>query len=314
MRFWTPRAVLVVAAAGAFALATSTSAAELITFTIKFPPGQIDHQTTNMHTEQTFSGDAFPAPIKHTTKMSVKTTFKGIKSDAAGSQVELDYDSVKMSMSNLGHDASDELDKTLAAIVGSKVTLHFTPAGKADKVEGIDAMVAKFPQGPQRAAVEQFLNDERIKDTINLMTGLLLPSKPVNVGDTWDTDVSCKFATLNVMLKSRVTLVSIDERDGHKIAKLEFTGKGKLDAAPGAGAPKMNVEQFDQDGKAEFDLTRGWITSQVIDQHLKGDVSVNVNGPKPFTTKFEMTMKGTSTITAEKPEAATSAKQDPAKK
>ncbi len=303
MRFWTPLAVLMFAAFTMLAPAAPTIAAEPVTFAIKFPAGEIDHQTNSIEMDQTISSALLPAPKKQSMKMSAKTTFKPIKSDSAGSDVEVTYDSVKLSGSMLPQAASDELDKTLAAFVGQKITLHFTPEGKVDKVEGVDAIVAKVPAGGGQAAVKQFLSDDRIKDQYNVAIAQILPTKPVNIGDSWETEISHKMSAVEVKIKSQVKLVGIDERDGHKIAKLEFTGKGKLEAAIAAGAPKLNFDQLDQSGTAEFDLTRGWLTSQTVDQRSKGDVKITGPGNTPIALKIEQWVKGTTTLTTAKADA-----------
>jgi hypothetical protein len=303
MKFWTLCAVLAIAAAGAFAPATSALAAEPIAFTLKFPPGQIDRQTNSMEMDQTVSSDVLPAPQKQSMKMSAKTTLKQIKSDATGSLVEVTYDGVKMSGSMFAQAASDALDKTLAAFVGEKITLHFTPKGKVDKVDGIDAIVAKLPAGAGQAAIKQFLNEDRIKEQYNVAAAQVMPTKPVSIGDTWETDVSHNLSAVEVKIKSQVKFVGIDEREGHKIAKLEFSGKGTLQGALAPGAPKMNFDQLGQTGTAEFDLTRGWLTSQIVDQHMKGDMKLNI-GANPVSMKIDQTVKATTTLTAAKPETA----------
>lgn len=303
MRFWMLPALLAIVVAGAFASAGPTSAAEPIAFTIKFPPGQIDHQTVSMDMDQTISSPLLPAPKKQTMKMTAKTTLKQVKSDASGSTVEVTYDSVKLSGSMLGQAASDELDKTLSAFVGEKITLHFAPNGKADKVDGVDTIVNKLPAGVGQTAIKQFLSDDRIKDQFNSGIEQILPTKPVSVGDTWETDISHKVSAVEVKIKSEVKFVGLDEVDGHKLAKLEFTGKGKLEVAGAAGTPKFNVQQFDQNGTAEFDLTRGWISLQKVDQHMVGDVNLNI-GPNPASMKIDQAVKVTSTLTPAKPEEA----------
>jgi hypothetical protein len=301
-----PIAVLMLAATAMLAPAAPVSAAEPITFAIKFPAGEVDHQTNSIEMDQTISSPILPAPKKQSMKMSAKTTFKPIKTDAAGSEVEVTYDSVKLSGSMLPQAASDELDKTLAAFVGQKITLHFSPEGKVDKVDGVDAIVAKLPAGGGQAAVKQFLSDDRIKEQYNVATAQILPTKPVNIGDTWETEISHKMSAVEVKIKSQVKLVGVDDRDGHKIAKLEFSGKGKLEAAVAAGAPKLNFDQLDQSGTAEFDLTRGWLTSQIVDQRTKGDMKITGPGNTPIALKIEQTVKGSTTLTTGKADATTS--------
>lgn len=284
-KHWMLSIPALVVAAG---LAAGSASAEPITFQVKFPAGEVDNQTNTVEMDQSISGEFLPAPKSQSMKMVAKTTLKPIKSDASGSVVELTYDSMKLSGSTV-QTAEDEMDKTLSAFLGKKITLHYTPAGKVDKVEGVDAILAKLPPGAGQV-IKALLNEDRIKDEFNSGVQQLLPDKPVSVGDSWKTEITHQIGKTAVKIKSDVTLKSIENRDGHKIAKLEFTGKGDFDTSGLPGAARLSFDNLDQTGTAEFDLTRGWLTSQVVDQTMKGNMQLHL-GDKTVKMNLDQSIK-----------------------
>jgi hypothetical protein len=289
---------LVVFLSAAFGIGGSPAtlfAAEPIAFMVKFPVGEADRQTNSVDIDQTVSSDAIPTPQNISIKLSAKTLLKPIKSDATGSLVEVTYEGVKMSESVAR--VSGELDKALATIVGQKITLHFTPAGRVDKVEGVDAIVAKLPAGEQQAAAKRFLDAEHIKEEYNTPFEQLLPLKPVNIGDAWDTEISLKASIAEIKVKSHVKFAGIDERDGHKIARLEFTGTGALQPSAALTAHQSAVDRLAQNGTAQFDLTRGWLISESVDQQMKVTTQLKAPGGKSVSLKIDQTVKSRTTTT-----------------
>jgi hypothetical protein len=272
------------------------AAAEPVQFTIKFPPGEVDHQTSSMEMTQSASIEKLPVKRQQTMNMVAKTTLRQIKSDASGCTVELTYDGMQLTGSFF-QSVSDELDKTLAAFIGQKLTLHFDPAGLVDKVEGVDAITSKLPPGTARVAVKAFLSDERIKDEFKTGIEQLLPKKPVSVGDTWETEMSHKMGSVVVKIKSQVKFVALDQRDGHQIARLEFTGKGTVSSSATAVVPTVSFNDLEQNGTAEFDLTRGWLTSQAVEQTMKGEMHINRLGAAPVTLALDQAVKAKTTTT-----------------
>ncbi len=269
--------------------ATATAiAAESVTFQVKFPVGEVDHQTNTMEMDQTFSGQALPSPKSLSMKMVAETTLKPTKSDATGSTVELTYDSMKISGSMV-QTAPAEMDKTFSAFLGKKIMLHYTSAGLVDKVEGVDAIVGKLPPVTARL-IHGLLSEDHIKDEFNSGMVQLLPGKAAHVGDTWQTEISHNAGGVAMKIKCDVKLKGIEERDGHKIAQLEFTGKANFDANSLPALSSVSFDSLQQKGTAEFDLTRGWLTSQVFDQTMKGNMQIRV-GAKSINVDLDQSIK-----------------------
>jgi len=280
----------------------SVGAAEPIVIAVKFPPGQIDRQTTVMENEQIVSGTSKPAPEKQSWKSTTTTRLRGTSSDASGNSVELTYESIQIAIPNLGKTVSAEKERTLSAITGAKLMLHFTRAGKVDRVDGVDAILAKLP-ADSALELKPVLDGERIMALFNEEIETVLPTKPVKIGETWVTEVSRKTSGVNVRVTTHVTLAAVNEVGGHKIAKLKFTGKSEVEAGVGPSVPKVTFERYDQSGTSEFDITRGWFASHTVELHIKARAKINPE-TNPESIEVEQTYKYASKQTPVNPEAA----------
>ena len=288
----------------ALVLFVATATAAPVDLVLKFPPGQVDKFVMTMDMDQTITADALPAPQKQKIKMGMDMLLKVAESDDKGAKVEMTFDRMNMSMSMLGKEMSFDSAKDkpaadnplsgMAGIVGVKLTLHFTPAGKVDKVEGIDEMVKKLTAKPGNAIAGQMLkqamNEDQIKQTFNSGFAEALPGKAIEIGDTWESNVSQNVGGMAMKMKSQNKLVAVEEQGGHKIAKIEFTGDGKLEGAP-AGGPKLKLDQLKQKGTKLFDLDRGAFSQADTEQSMKG--SMSIPGPNG---DISMKMDQTATI------------------
>jgi hypothetical protein len=288
----------------ALVLVVATASAAPVNMALKFPAGQVDKFAMTMDMDQTISSDALPAPQKQKVKMGMDMLLKVLKSDDMGATVEMTFDRMSMSMSMLGKEMSFDSAKDkpaadnplsgMGAMVGVKLTLHFSPAGKVDKVEGIDEMVKKLSAQPNSAVAGQMLkqamSEDQIKQTFNVGFAETLPGKPVDIGDTWESNLSQTVNGMAMKMKSENKLVAVEDQGGHKIAKIEFSGDGKLEGAP-AGGPKVKMDQLTQKGTKLFDLDRGTFTQTDTEQKMKGSMTVP-------TAKGDVALKMDQTLTA----------------
>jgi hypothetical protein len=287
-------------------MTAAAASAEPVTMKLKFPAGQVDKLAMTMDLDMTISGDALPAPKKQTVKMGLDLTLKVTNSDDKGAVVELTYDRMSLQASVEGRDlkfdsaadmASGENPLSgLAAIVGGKLTLHFDADGKLAKVDGSDELAKKAAGATNGGLAVQLLqeqlNADRIKHMFNSRFADALPTKPVDVGGTWDSNSVQNVDGLNVKLTTTNKLLTIDEKAGHKIAKIEFTGSGTIDTAAG-GEPKLKVSELTAKGTNSFDLDRGFFSDSDTQQKLKGSIIRNKS-----TLNMDQTVNSKLTITS----------------
>src|SRR5260221_6765832 len=166
-----------------------------VNLAIKFPAGEVDKFAMTMDMDQTITSDALPAPQKQKVKMDLDVLLKVLESDDKGAKVEMTFDRMSISMSMFGQEMAFDSakDKPAASnplspigiIVGSKLTLHFAPGGKVDKVEGVDDVAKKLSAQPGAAGpgagqmLKQMMSEDQIKQTFNSGFAETLPGKPV---------------------------------------------------------------------------------------------------------------------------------------
>lgn len=287
---------------------TAPASAAPVSLTLKFPAGQVDKLSTTMDMDQTLTADILPAPQKQKIKMGMDMLLKVLSSDDNGATVEMAFDRMSMGMSMLGKDMSFDSEKDkpsadnplsgLGALVGVKLTVHFAKDGKVDKVEGIDEMKKKLAGDASNQVAAQILkqtmNEDQLKQTMNAAFAEAIPPKPVDKGDTWESNVTQNTGGMAVKMKAENKLVDIEEKGGHKIAKIEFTGEGKIEGAPG-GLSKLKADQLTQKGTRYFDIDRGAFTETDMEQTLKGSMTVPTpNGDTAI--KLDQTLSAKMTL------------------
>jgi Family of unknown function (DUF6263) len=257
-----------------------------VSLAIKFPAGQVDKFAMTMDMDQTITSDALPGPQKTSAKMGMDMLLKVLESDDKGAKVELTFDRMNIKMSMFGQEIAFDSAKdkpaasnplsAIGTIVGSKLTMHFTPGGKVDKVEGVDDVVKKLSAQPGAGAgqmLKQMMSEDQIKQMFNSGMAETLPGKPVDIGDIWESNVSANVNGMAMKMKSENKLVGVEEQGGHKIAKIEFSGDGKLEGAA-AGGPKVKMDTMTQKGTKLFDLDRGTFSQTDMEQTMKGSMTV----------------------------------------
>jgi hypothetical protein len=291
---------------GLVLLVASASAAP-VTMAIKFPPGRVQKMTTTMDMDQTMSGGPLPAAMKQKMKMGMDATLKVVSADNSGATVEVTYDQVRMSMSMAGKEMSfdsskdkasaDNLLSDVAGILGVKLTLRFGPDGIVNKVEGTDAMMKKLSTGPGGAIMAKSLSDSfgenQVKQMFNGSLAETLPKKPVAIGDQWESTSSQSMGGMKIKITADNKLKGVEDKNGHKIATIEFSGDGKIDGSAPGGVT-IKADQLTQKGTKQFDLDAGCFTQTDMEQQLKGEVTVP--GGAGAAMKIEQTVNAKSTF------------------
>jgi len=168
----------------------------------------------------------------------------------------------------------------LNAVRQAQFRIHFAPDHKLDKVTGMDEVwdkLAKALPGAQQLAqqMKQGMGDDAMKQMMNQSLTGFLPSKPVKPGESWKSDQSQNLPGLgNLKLTGTVTFVGVEDREGRKQAKLLWDGKGTLDGNFGQPGMSLKADSVEQKGVIWFDLDRGWLADQTIEQTLKGTMTI----------------------------------------
>ena len=162
---------------------------------LNFKPGTVLHtvleQDTNM--DMSMGGRAMNMVMKM--QMFTKYTVESLEEDVG--TISTEFTRVKMNMDNpmLGEIAYDSADENsdpgmlgaVADLVGAKTKMKLTKGGKMLGVEVPDSVGAEI----ERVGIDL---EQMFQQSV-----VVLPEKPVAIGDTWKTDIAMKLGQMGEM-------------------------------------------------------------------------------------------------------------------
>lgn len=251
-----------------------------------------------------------PAPMKQETNISQEFALAVLKDRPEGGQeVELEFLSQAMEMKMAGTTAMKFDSKTpvsptspenpamapMRKLIGLKLKYLTNAQGQMDKIEGVDAMLAKMTEDSPATAgmLKGMFNEEQMKQMIQ---SVQLPSKPVKLGESWPAKMDIPMAGMGRMtLDSTMTFKQMEQRDGRACAVLQQ--KGTISSSGGgavAGGPTIEMEKGDMEGTTWFDPAVGALIETKGQQKMK----MNVGAPNPGAPgeKINMAMDMNQTI------------------
>jgi Family of unknown function (DUF6263) len=282
------------------ALFAATARAEPVEFVAKFPAGQVCVQTSSDVSETVVTDSTSGESHKLTMKLFREAVVTVVRADKSGALVEGVYKTLAASISgpsgtNSYDSAKDQPDATplaqgMSPLVNAKVQFHYNPAGKVEKVEGYDAIWAAHPGTKEKNPFRQFFADDLTKLSANTFLDLL-PSKPVSIGDLWESESAASISGFAIKLHTKCKLTRITQSKGHKLAEIEFAMAGKMDGTP--AAPKSRYDEFESRGTAEFDLTQDGFTSADAEIRSTGSIELKHQDGKTTVEKVVTTRSAT---------------------
>jgi hypothetical protein len=290
--FW--RSVLVVALA--VCCAPASQAQDPILLRYKLQKGttllnrhQVENKTTQMLNGMTIDSDITQVTIdlraideldaEGTAKIKTKTERlkTAIKIGPLGNY---DFDSQKPE-----RDKSSTLGTALTPlyerIVGSELQAELTSRGVVKNFTGYSQLVGDLVKNNPLA--QQFGaggSDSAAKLSFQGQW-VVLPEAPVKTGEKWDNPFEMEMPGLGTVKgKETVTLLAVETREGHSIAKLSITNDISFELNLEMGAAKVTgkVTTSNSEGSAEFDVTIGKLLSQKSKLTLTGQLTVAANG------------------------------------
>lgn len=209
--------------------------------------------------------------------------------EALGNTIEYDSDMPVDSTNPV----NKNMDLVFGNMLGLPLNLTFADNAALQSVSGTEAMLDSLVviTGLKREQLEKFS-----KNTSQNMGNfaVILPGKPVKVGDTWSGQSS--FTSQGYPMISDNTYTLTDLKDG--VATITMEGKIDLDSL---GMKDLGFEPGDmtmtgtQTGTLEVNQATGWTTGGTIDQDL--NLSMSMMG-----VEMSMNLKGNINITTPKGE------------
>ena len=165
-------------------------------------------------------------------------------------------------------------------LVGSELQLEVTPRGTVKNLTGYAQLVGDLiKDNPLTAQFASGGSDNAAKMSAQGQW-LVFPENGVKVGEKWENPLEIELSGLGVLKgKETITLLSIESRDGHSVAKLSTSTDISFDLKVDMGVAKVSgkVTTANSMGSAEFDITAGKLLKQNAELTLSGELSVEVN-------------------------------------
>lgn len=208
--------------------------------------------------------------------MTLESTFESISMKMQSPMMEMEFDSAKPPA------APDPVMQSMGGMVGKKLLLSMDPRGRVTKLEGVTALINDVMKGMKledpamadqvRSMMVENFGDESLKESFSMMSSYY-PEKPVAVGDTWKSRAELKKPS-PMVLEMSMTLKS--RKDGRATVAMDCkVSPPKEVPIVDMGGAKIKTElSGTQKGTIEFDEATGWTRTCLIDQELKGSVTV----------------------------------------
>lgn len=180
-------------------------------------------------------------------------------------QVKIDASANGQQMSMDSQSGNDQASEKLKSMVGQAIKMEVTPAGKVEKVEGLEAFISKIGDDKMMGQmVPMFSSDEGFKSFVG-QTFSYIPENEVEQGAKWSSKAQLT-AAMNLDMQVDYELTSISGKDLNMNITSTFNGTKQIEQM----GMKMDM-QIDgtQTGTMTVDAMDGWMKSQNLNQNIK---------------------------------------------
>jgi hypothetical protein len=279
----------------------------------KWPLGERVVQSMELKQNAEISVPNQPNPINQEMTMGQEYGLTVLKENAdGGHEVEMEYLSVRMMMTMGGKpmvnydsakkssgDSANPMAAMFQKIIGAKIQYFMDASNQVERIEGVDALVGRLESsGPANMAnsLKSMFNEGYFKQIMD--SSRLLPSKPVQPGDTWPIQMEIPMGPLGIMeMDYMVTFQSWEQHGKRTCARLEIQGTVKSKPDPNSKPAGMSMTILDGNvsGVSWFDPELGMVIDTTANQDMKMNMTMPAN-PRGNTAAAGQTQTITSLL------------------
>lgn len=180
-------------------------------------------------------------------------------------QIKIDASAMGQQMSMDTQTGGNAASEKLKTMVGQVIKMEVTPAGKIEKVEGIEAFISKVAGDKMmEQMVPMFSSDEGFKSYVG-QTFSYIPENEIEQGSKWSSKSKLTAAD-NLDIQVDYEVASISGKDVNLNISSTFTGTKQIEQM----GMKMDMQvDGNQTGTIVVDSADGWVTSQTLNQNIK---------------------------------------------
>ena len=247
-------------------------------------PGQANPMKQDITMGQDYALSVLPTPADGGHELELE--FLAMRMTMAmGGNTMIDYDSAKKPTSGRKDPMTAMFEKMFQKIIGAKIQYFMDASNQVERIEGVDALVARFGAGgatDPTAGIKSMFNEGYLKQMVG--SSQYLPSKAVQPGDTWPVHTEMAMGPMgNMVLDYNFTLQSWEKRGERNCARMEFQGtiKSMPDTNSTPAGMTMAIQDGSSSGVSWFDPELG----MVIESDISQDMTMAMSVPVPVRGK-----------------------------
>ncbi len=226
-------------------------------------------------------------------KMNTGSSFEVTNSDPVAKNLKMTYTKMDMSMdmgklSKMKNMSDSIMKKNSNYVVGKSIILTMSKDNEITNVSGFDELMDNQPRD---SAGRQMMKKMFSKDQFNSMFGMMFsmyPKKPVQVGESWNSDTKMTMSNMDMKVSNKYTLLSV--KNG--LAEIGIDGtigsNGEMLKQP--SGMKMDMSGT-QKGTVTIRMDNGYLHAGSYKMEMKAEMQMM--GQKiPMTMKTDYTLKG----------------------
>lgn len=273
------------------AVVTKTAPTGPVELLVKWPLGRHAVQTMDLQQSTALTVPGMPQPITNEMTMAQSSALTVVKeADSGKSALEMEYQSMKMSVSSAGKSVmsydsakapagdANPAAAIFGKLIGAKLSFVLDDSNRVESVEGAEELQQRLAASSKidpAGTLKSMFGGDVLKQSLDFAKKL--PDHPVQPGDTWPVHYEFAMGALGTMVMDYTnTLDSWERRDDRYCAKIEMDGT--LTVTPG-NSPGMNGMKFViHDGKTSgetwFDMDLGMFTDTTLYIDMGMDITV----------------------------------------
>jgi carbon monoxide dehydrogenase subunit G len=234
------------------------------------------------------------AVINMNMNMEVNSDFEVIKSEPNQKEIKMTYTKLHTSLDAAGMPgAKTEQDSIINGpnrlAVGKSLYLTVDANNKITDVKGFEELFkGDSTMDPNtRMALDRMFSKEQVNNMMGFMFSMY-PNKPVKVGDSWNATTTTNVAGMNMDIKVKYTLRSVN----NGVASIQVDGEIDGQGTMAMSQQQMNMKlSGDQKGQLNITLEDGYLKDGNYKMNVKAEM--DMMGTKlPMTMTADANLKG----------------------
>lgn len=231
---------------------------------------------------------------------TIQQTIEAVKLEMGNQMGKTRYDSADPG-SGAGSEGAELLKSVFGGMVGGRVTVVMTSAGKVQRIVGaaqlLDKILIGLPRDPRAEQMAQglrsVLSDDAMRASLE-QSFPAAPPQPIKAGDTWNGQVALGSDTIGKVTGSQVFTVKAIDGDVATMT-VALTLKQESVSPVGPAGMLVKLEGGHGEGEVRFNTAKGRLERSTMTTEMPTTISMRAPDGQPVTmknaTKTSMTME-----------------------